>query len=71
MKKKMVSYTLETLPPISEERWTEMKALASRPDHEIDTSDIPVLTREDMKNAVRGYVDGKFQHPGLRKKQAA
>jgi len=71
MKKKMVSYTLETLPPISEERWEEMKALASRPDDEIDTSDIPVLTREDMKGAVRGYVDGKFQHPGLRKKRAA
>ncbi len=71
MKKKMVSYTLETLPPISEERWEEMKRLASRPDEEIDKSDIPELTREQMKSAVRGYVDGRFQHPALRKKQAA
>jgi hypothetical protein len=71
MKKKMVSYTLETLPEISEERWEEMKALASRPDEEIDKSDIPELTREKMKGAVRGYVDGRFQHPALRKKQAA
>jgi hypothetical protein len=48
-----------------------MKALASRPDDQIDTSDIPELTREQMKGAVRGYVDGRFQHPALRKKQAA
>ena len=54
MKKKMVSYTLETLPPISDKRFAEMKALAARPDSEIDTSDIPELTEEQWKKAVRG-----------------
>ena len=71
MNKKMVSYSLESLPPISEERWEEMKALASRADEEIDTSDIPELTAEQMKGAVRGYVGGRFKHPALRKKHAA
>ncbi len=54
MKKQMVTYTLETLPPISDERWEEMKKLAARPDSEIDTSDIPELTKEQWKDAVRG-----------------
>ncbi len=58
--KKMVSYTFETLPPISDERWEEMKVLASRPDAEIDKSDIPEFTREQMKSAVRGWEN----HPG-------
>ena len=71
MKKKMVSYTLDTLPPITDERWEEMKAMAARPDSEIDKSEIPELTRKRMKTAVRGYVDGVFKHPGLRKKSAA
>jgi hypothetical protein len=56
-KEKMVSYTLEELPPITDERLQEMIALSQRP---IDTSDIPELTREDMKNAVRGWEN----HPG-------
>jgi len=54
MKTKMVSYTLETLPPLTKARITNLRKLAARPDSEIDTSDIPELTAEQWKNAVRG-----------------
>jgi len=53
MKSKMVSYTLETLPELTEEQIAGLKALAARPDSEIDTSDIPVMTDEQWKKAVR------------------
>jgi uncharacterized protein (DUF4415 family) len=53
MKKKMVRYTLETLPQLTEAQITNLKALAARPDSEIDTSDIPELTAEQWKNAER------------------
>jgi uncharacterized protein (DUF4415 family) len=52
MKTKMVSYTLDTLPPISDARLEEMKALAERPDSEIDFSDNPEITDERWKNAI-------------------
>lgn len=52
--KKIVSYTLETLPPVTEKQRARMRALAARPDSEIDTSDIPELTAEQWKKAVRG-----------------
>ncbi|MEE3626304.1 BrnA antitoxin family protein [Nitrospirillum sp. BR 11752] len=42
------------LPPLTEEQKAELQALAERPDSEIDTSDIPELTEEFWKNAVRG-----------------
>ena len=71
MKKEIVSYTLDNLPPVNDERWKELEAMALRPDDEIDTSDIPELTAEQMKNAVRGYVNGVFRHPGLRRNRAA
>jgi uncharacterized protein (DUF4415 family) len=51
-----VSYTLENLPSIpsiSEERKGELRAMASLPDSEIDTSDIPVMTEVQWKNAPR------------------
>lgn len=54
MKTKMVSYTLETLPPLTEARRANLRALAVRPDSEIDFSDIPELTDEQWKNAERG-----------------
>jgi len=53
MKKKMVSYTLDTLPPLTEAQWANLAALANRPDSEIDTSDIPEMTEEKWKSAVR------------------
>ena len=59
MKTKIVSYTLETLPPLTEAQIANLKALAARPDSEIDFSDIPELTDEQWKNAERGH----FYHP--------
>lgn len=55
MKTKTVSYTLDTLPPLTEARRANLKALAARPDSEIDTSDIPEMTDEQWKNAKRGH----------------
>jgi hypothetical protein len=40
----MVSYTLETLPPMTEARRAKLRKLGARPDSEIDFSDIPELT---------------------------
>jgi uncharacterized protein (DUF4415 family) len=53
MKTKMVSYALEDLPPLTAMRKAELKALAERPDSEIDFSDIPPLTDKFWENAVR------------------
>jgi uncharacterized protein (DUF4415 family) len=55
MKTKMVSYTLETLPALTKAQPTRLKALAARPDSEIDTSDIPEMTDEQWKKARRGH----------------
>jgi uncharacterized protein (DUF4415 family) len=55
MKTKMVSYTLETLPPLTEEDQKNLRTLAARPDSEIDFSDIPELTEEQWKTAERGH----------------
>lgn len=54
MKTKIVSYTRETLPPLTEADRRRLKALATRPDSEIDLSDAPELTEEQWKHAVRG-----------------
>jgi uncharacterized protein (DUF4415 family) len=54
MSVKMVSYKLGELPPRTDADRTRLAALAARPDSEIDLSDIPELTEEDWKNAVRG-----------------
>ncbi len=54
MKSNIVRYTRETLPPTTEERRKQLRALVDRPDSEIDLSDIPELTDEQLKNAVRG-----------------
>jgi uncharacterized protein (DUF4415 family) len=51
---KMVSYTPETLPSLTDKRRANLKTLAARPDGEIDYGDIPPMTDEQLKNAVRG-----------------
>ena len=51
MKSQIVSYTLETLLPITEAQRVRLKALAARPDSEIDTSDIPEITDEQWETA--------------------
>ena len=52
---KIVRYEvdLNNLPPLTEERKAEIKALAEMPDSEIDYSDIPPLDETFWKNAVR------------------
>jgi uncharacterized protein (DUF4415 family) len=54
MKTKMVSYRLDKVPRLTKARRAELKALATRPESEIDTSDIPEMTEEQWKNARRG-----------------
>jgi uncharacterized protein (DUF4415 family) len=54
MKSKIVSYTWETLPPLTEADLKRLRELAARPDFKIDLSDIPELTEEQFKNAERG-----------------
>ncbi len=53
MKSKMVSYTLETLPPVTAEDEARLAALFARPDSEIDLTDIPEWTKDDFKKAFR------------------
>lgn len=55
MKTKTASYTPQILPPASKSRRAKLRALAVRPDTEIDTSDIPEMTEEQWKNARRGH----------------
>ncbi|MDO9106826.1 MAG: BrnA antitoxin family protein [Methylovulum sp.] len=52
---KIVRYEvdLNNLPPLTEERKAELKALAELPDSEIDFSDIPPLDESFWKKAVR------------------
>jgi uncharacterized protein (DUF4415 family) len=48
MSKKTVSYTLDTLPPLTQGRCRELTMMADLPDDQIDTSDIPELTDEQL-----------------------
>ena len=54
MNEKMVSKKLKDLPPLTEADRERLAVLAARPDSEIDLSDMPELTEEDWKTAVRG-----------------
>jgi len=44
----IVSYLENELPPMTPEREARLKALAEMPDYEIDYSDIPELTDEEL-----------------------
>ncbi len=44
---------LNNPPKLSEKRKAELKALAARPDSEIDYSDIPPLDEDFWRNAIR------------------
>jgi uncharacterized protein (DUF4415 family) len=55
MKTKTVRYTLETIPPLTDSQLANLKALAARPEAEIDTSDAPEMTDEQWKRARRGH----------------
>lgn len=54
MKMKTVSYTLDTLPPLTEAQERHLKALAAEPESRIDYSDLPALTEEQSRLARRG-----------------
>jgi uncharacterized protein (DUF4415 family) len=51
--RKTVSYTLETLPPVTEARRRSLAAFAALPDDQIDLSDIPELTDEQLADFYR------------------
>jgi len=55
-KDKFVRYEvdLDNLPPLTEAQKAELTALAALPDESIDYSDIPPLSDEALKTAVRG-----------------
>lgn len=55
MKRKTVSYTLDTLPPLTDGQLANLKRLADRPDTEIDTTEIPEMTDAEWKTAKRGH----------------
>jgi len=44
------TFTLDSLPKLTPAQLENLKALAARPDSEIDTSDIPEITDEQWKN---------------------
>lgn len=44
MSTKPVSYTLDTLPPLTERQRQHLEALAFRPDDQIELTDMPELT---------------------------
>ena len=54
MNEKTVSMKLKDLPPLTAADHERLALLAARPDSEIDLGDIPELTDEDWKNAIRG-----------------
>jgi uncharacterized protein (DUF4415 family) len=48
MSTKTVSYTLDTLPPLTEKQRQHLDALASRPDDQVDLADMPELTEAQL-----------------------
>ncbi len=55
MKKKIVSYTPQTLPPLTSAQRANLLALAARPESEIDLSDAPEMTGEQWRRAERAH----------------
>jgi uncharacterized protein (DUF4415 family) len=62
MKKKSVSYSLDTLPPLTDAQRADLEILARQPDSEIDLSDIPELTEEQWNIAVRRNIYRPVKH---------
>jgi uncharacterized protein (DUF4415 family) len=55
MKTKIVSYSPETLPALTDAQITHLKALAALPESEIDLSDAPELSQTQWSTAPRGH----------------
>ena len=62
MRKGEVTYRLDQLAPVTDAEREELQALAEVPDEQIDTSDIPPLSDEQLASMVRG----RFYRPGKR-----
>jgi uncharacterized protein (DUF4415 family) len=54
MKKRIVRRSPQSLRPLTGKQISDLKALAARPEDEIDTREIPEMTGEQWKNAIRG-----------------
>jgi uncharacterized protein (DUF4415 family) len=54
MKKRIIRYTRETLPPLTEAQKANLRALARRPESTIDLSEIPEMTSAQRRSAERG-----------------
>jgi uncharacterized protein (DUF4415 family) len=54
MKSKSVSYTLETLPPLTEKQRRHLESLAGAPEDGIDCSDMPELTDAHLAEMTPG-----------------
>jgi len=48
MSTKPVSYTLDTLPPLTEKQRQHLDTLASRPEDQINLEDMPELTNDQL-----------------------
>ena len=54
MRTKTASYTLNTLPPLTDAQRAKLRDLARQPEGTIDLSDTPEMTDAEWKNAERG-----------------
>ena len=54
MKTKLVTYGSESMSPLTDEQRANLAYQASRPESDIDYSDIPPLTDEQLTKAQRG-----------------
>ncbi len=54
MSEKIVAYDLDALPPLTDGQKADLERLASTLEGPINTSDIPELTDEQWRSAVRG-----------------
>ena len=49
-----VTYQCDDLPPLTAEQAARLATMAARPDDDIDTSDIPELTDDQLARGTRG-----------------
>lgn len=54
MSEKIVVYDLDALPPLTNGQKADLERLSAAPKGSTDTSDIPELTDEQWRSAVRG-----------------
>ncbi|GIL02384.1 MAG: hypothetical protein BroJett030_22830 [Alphaproteobacteria bacterium] len=51
---KIARHSAQTLPPLTDAQKAALKALAELPDEAIEIGDIPELSKDDWRHAVRG-----------------